>query len=99
MSLSALQMLLPQSWDSDVISGFKYYRTEGGVHIHDDQLTVTSPTIMWVKAMDLLLDRLKTKKLDFSKVAALSGTGQVSLGIMESTTTCIARNISSYLHF
>lgn len=61
--------------------GFKYYRTEGGVHIHDDQLTVTSPTIMWVKAMDLLLDRLKTKKLDFSKVAALSGTGQVSVGI------------------
>lgn len=25
------------------------FRTQGGVHIHDDQVTVTAPTIMWVK--------------------------------------------------
>lgn len=24
-------------------------RTHGGVHIHDDKLTVTSPVLMWVK--------------------------------------------------
>ncbi|XP_072173716.1 xylulose kinase-like [Diadema setosum] len=52
------------------------FRTEGGVHIQADQLTVSSPTIMWVKAMDVLLDRLKAVNLDFSRVAALSGTGQ-----------------------
>ncbi|XP_033624446.1 xylulose kinase-like isoform X1 [Asterias rubens] len=50
--------------------------TRGGVHIHDDQLTVTSPTIMWVKALDLLLERMKASGFDFSKVVALSGTGQ-----------------------
>ncbi|XP_072020796.1 xylulose kinase-like [Amphiura filiformis] len=52
------------------------YRTQGGCHIHDDKLTVTSPTIMWVEALDVLLNRMKKQGFDFSKVAALSGTGQ-----------------------
>lgn len=26
-----------------------FCRTHGGVHIHEDQLTVTSPALMWVK--------------------------------------------------
>uniref|UniRef100_A0A3B5L1H1 Uncharacterized protein n=1 Tax=Xiphophorus couchianus TaxID=32473 RepID=A0A3B5L1H1_9TELE len=25
------------------------FRTQGGVHIHPDRLTVTSPVLMWVK--------------------------------------------------
>jgi xylulokinase len=33
---------------------------------------------MWVKALDILLDRLKIVGVDFSKVASLSGTAQVS---------------------
>jgi xylulokinase len=33
---------------------------------------------MWVKALDILLDRLKIAGVDFSKVASLSGTAQVS---------------------
>ncbi|XP_077996562.1 xylulose kinase-like [Glandiceps talaboti] len=52
------------------------FRTQGGAHIHEDKLTVTSPTAMWVKALDILLEKMKTKGFDFSKVAALSGTGQ-----------------------
>lgn len=52
------------------------YRTHGGVHRHENGLTVTAPTIMWVKALDLLLERLKLEGLDFSSVAAVSGTGQ-----------------------
>ncbi|XP_024135942.1 xylulose kinase [Oryzias melastigma] len=52
------------------------FRTEGGVHIHADRLTVTSPVLMWVKALDLLLDKMKGAGLDFSRVAALSGSGQ-----------------------
>lgn len=50
--------------------------TNGGVHIHDDQVTVTAPTAMWVKALDMLLDKMKTAGFDFSKVVSLSGDGQ-----------------------
>ncbi|KAK1875381.1 Xylulose kinase [Dissostichus eleginoides] len=35
------------------------FRTQGGVHIHADRLTVTSPVLMWVKALDMLLDKMK----------------------------------------
>uniref|UniRef100_I3KL94 Xylulose kinase n=1 Tax=Oreochromis niloticus TaxID=8128 RepID=I3KL94_ORENI len=52
------------------------FRTQGGVHIHADRLTVTSPVLMWVKALDLLLDKMKRAGLDFSRVRALSGSGQ-----------------------
>ncbi len=31
------------------MSGYVSVRTHGGVHIHDDKLTVTSPALMWVK--------------------------------------------------
>lgn len=54
-----------------------FFRTHGGVHNHEDKLTVTAPTIMWVKALDMLLERLKLEGLDFSTVAAVSGAAQV----------------------
>jgi xylulokinase len=46
--------------------------------VHKDGRTVTAPVLMWVKALDLLLDRLKIAGVDFSRVASLSGTAQVS---------------------
>ncbi|KAM9717460.1 xylulose kinase-like [Menidia menidia] len=49
-------------------------RARGGVHA--DGLTVTAPVLMWVKALDRLLDRLKGAGLDLSRVRALSGSGQ-----------------------
>ncbi|XP_037549954.1 xylulose kinase [Nematolebias whitei] len=52
------------------------FRTQGGVHVHADGLTVTSPVLMWVKALDLLLDKMKRAGLDFSQVRAVSGSGQ-----------------------
>ncbi|XP_022341820.2 xylulose kinase-like [Crassostrea virginica] len=52
------------------------YKTHGGVHIHDDQVTVTAPSIMWVKAFDLLLDKMKKDGFPFEKVACISGAGQ-----------------------
>uniref|UniRef100_A0A8C4E8Q3 Xylulose kinase n=1 Tax=Dicentrarchus labrax TaxID=13489 RepID=A0A8C4E8Q3_DICLA len=52
------------------------FRTQGGVHLHADRLTVSSPVLMWVKALDLLLDKMKRAGLDFSRVRALSGSGQ-----------------------
>lgn len=52
------------------------YKTEGGVHHGDDGLTVTSPTIMWVAALDLLLSRLNESGFPFDRVRAVSGSGQ-----------------------
>lgn len=52
-------------------------RTHGGV-IQDccDEHVFLAPTLMWVKALDLLLDRLTVDGLDFSRVAAISGSAQ-----------------------
>ena len=52
------------------------FKTQGGVHRHEDSLTVTVPTLMWVKAFDLVLQRLKEKDLKFESVVCLSGSGQ-----------------------
>ncbi|XP_064187159.1 xylulose kinase isoform X2 [Anguilla rostrata] len=52
------------------------YRTQGGVHIQSDRLTVTSPVLMWVKALDRILEKMKNDGFDFSRVKALSGSGQ-----------------------
>ena len=52
------------------------FKTQGGVHRHEDNLTVTAPTLLWVKAFDLVLQRLKEKGLKFGSVACVSGTGQ-----------------------
>ncbi|XP_052805355.1 xylulose kinase-like [Mya arenaria] len=52
------------------------FGTENGAHIHADKITVTAPTVMWVKALDLLLDKMKNAGFDFSRVAAMSGDGQ-----------------------
>ncbi|XP_076146623.1 xylulose kinase isoform X1 [Alosa pseudoharengus] len=57
-------------------SELKEFRTQGGVHIHADGLTVTSPVLMWVKALDMILDKMKAAGFDFSCVRALSGSGQ-----------------------
>ena len=52
------------------------FETEGGVHRHPDGLTVTSPAIMWVAALDLLLGRMAADACPFHRVAAISGSGQ-----------------------
>ncbi|XP_019745577.1 xylulose kinase isoform X2 [Hippocampus comes] len=44
------------------------FGTEGGVHVGADGLTVTSPALMWVK--------MQEAGFDFSRVRALSGSGQ-----------------------
>jgi len=52
------------------------YETKGGVHIAPDGLRVTSPPLMWVAALDLLLARMQADNFAFADVAALSGSGQ-----------------------
>ncbi|CAG2183179.1 unnamed protein product, partial [Oppiella nova] len=52
------------------------FRTHGGVNQNTDQQTVTAPPVMWIKAFDLVLERLKINGIDYSSVAAISGSGQ-----------------------
>jgi xylulokinase len=52
------------------------YQTKGGVHQHPDGLTVTSPPLMWVEALDLLLARMQKDGLPLNRIAAVSGSGQ-----------------------
>ncbi|NXG86483.1 XYLB kinase, partial [Stercorarius parasiticus] len=52
------------------------FKTQGGVYIHSDRLTVTSPVLMWVKALDMILEKMKSSGFNFSHVRALSGAGQ-----------------------
>lgn len=58
-------------------SSMPEFRTQNGVNQSRDGKTITSPTIMWVKALDILLDKLQVAGADFSKLVAVSGTGQV----------------------
>lgn len=48
------------------------------MQVRGDGVTVTAPTIMWVKALDMLMDKLRVAGGDFSTIAAISGTAQVS---------------------
>ncbi|KZV31574.1 xylulose kinase [Dorcoceras hygrometricum] len=53
------------------------YKTKDGVY-RDPSVNgrIVSPTVMWVEALDLILQRLEKSKLDFGKIAAVSGSGQ-----------------------
>ena len=50
------------------------YRTAGGVHTAGRR--VTAPTIMWVHALDMLMDKLRVAGVEFWRVAGISGAGQ-----------------------
>lgn len=53
------------------------FRTHGGViHEKTNPGVVTAPTLMWVKAVDMLIDRLTVCGVDYSKIAAISGAAQ-----------------------
>jgi xylulokinase len=54
---------------------FPQYKTKGGMNIGKGGL-VTSPTIMWVKAFDLVLTNMKKQGFPFSSVRSVSGSGQ-----------------------
>ena len=69
----------------------------GGVHIHNDKLTVTVPTKMWVQALDVGLERLKETGFDFSTVAAISGTGQVGYTYYSFSSLAVFERNNSFL--
>lgn len=54
------------------------FRTHGGaIHDKTNPLVVTVPPILWVKALDMLMDRLIVSGVDLSRIAAISGSAQV----------------------
>ncbi|UYV83862.1 hypothetical protein LAZ67_X000459, partial [Cordylochernes scorpioides] len=57
-------------------------RTTGGVHV--GKSSITAPPIMWIKALDLLFEKLRLAGLDFSTVAAISGAAQGCFTVGES---------------
>ncbi|XP_056641413.1 xylulose kinase-like [Diorhabda sublineata] len=60
-------------YDSDLPE----FRTQGGAIIDKvNNSFITSPTLMWVKALDIVLDKLTVAGINFSKIAAVSGSGQ-----------------------
>ncbi|XP_028130191.1 xylulose kinase isoform X1 [Diabrotica virgifera virgifera] len=60
-------------YDSDLPE----FRTQGGAIIDKiNNAYITSPTLMWVKALDIVLDKLTVAGINFSKIAAISGSGQ-----------------------
>jgi len=59
-------------FDSDL----PHYKTKDGVY-RDPSVNgrIVSPTLMWVEALDMMLQKL-SKKIDLARVAAVSGSGQ-----------------------
>ncbi|XP_061704377.1 xylulose kinase [Cydia pomonella] len=51
------------------------FRTAGGVR-RGERGEVTAPPLLWVKALDMVMDRLIVAGVDFSTVEALSGAAQ-----------------------
>lgn len=60
-------------FDSDL----PHYETKDGVY-RDTSVNgrIVSPTLMWVEALDLMLNKLSNSNLDLGKIAAVSGSGQ-----------------------
>ncbi|KAJ0963318.1 hypothetical protein J5N97_028440 [Dioscorea zingiberensis] len=57
-------------------SELSHYKTKDGVYRDtSDNSRIVSPTLMWVEALDLVLEKLKSK-VDFGRVVAISGSGQ-----------------------
>jgi len=52
------------------------FETKGGVQVGADGLTVTSPAMMWVAAVDLLFARMRADGAPLDRVCAISGSGQ-----------------------
>jgi hypothetical protein len=53
------------------------YGTKNGATHGPEDNQVTSPVAMWVEAIDLILQRMKDAGVDFRRIRAVSGAGQV----------------------
>ena len=55
---------------------FPQYGTRHGVLPSDDPTTATSPPLLWVEALELMMQRLQSSGLDLGQLAAISGSAQ-----------------------
>jgi xylulokinase len=55
---------------------FPHYGTRHGVLPSDDPTTATSPPLLWVEALELMMRRLQQSGLDLRQLAAISGSAQ-----------------------
>lgn len=69
-----LQLVYEQALNFD--RDLPQFETLGGVHTAADGLTVTSPTLMWVAALDMLLGQMQADGAPLGEVCAISGSGQ-----------------------
>ncbi|KAG9439946.1 hypothetical protein H6P81_020111 [Aristolochia fimbriata] len=54
-----------------------HYKTKDGVYRDPSESErIVSPTLMWVEALDIVLEKLVKTKLEFGKIVAVSGSGQ-----------------------
>ena len=71
---SDLKVVYEARYDFDADSeGFGIYK---GVITNEKEHEVYAPVALWLQALDTLLDRLKDKGIDFSRVRGISGAGQ-----------------------
>jgi xylulokinase len=56
-------------------SALPHYKTTDGVHRHGEG-RITGPVLIWVEALELALSNLQKKQVDFSKILAISRSGQ-----------------------
>ncbi|UXI17943.1 methylcrotonoyl-CoA carboxylase beta chain [Sarcoptes scabiei] len=60
-------------FDSDLP---EFRTTDGVIHSSDDNHCVHAPVLMWIKALDICLDRLRINGLDYGEVIGVSGCSQ-----------------------
>ena len=70
-----------------------HYGTVNGAIRGPGSGEVTSPVEMWLEAIDLLFQRLKTDKVDFGAISAISGAGQVRYCLL--AIVCLSTPYSS----
>ncbi|KIM56391.1 hypothetical protein SCLCIDRAFT_29625 [Scleroderma citrinum Foug A] len=59
-------------YDTDLPS----YGTSNGAILGPDEGRVTSPVSMWLEALDLILERIRTAGIDLGRVIGIGGAGQ-----------------------
>lgn len=63
-------------WEHSIpFHSLDHYQTQNGV-FHGEKGEVTSPPLMWVEALELLMARLARDDHDVKSIAAISGAGQ-----------------------
>jgi len=55
---------------------FPHYGTQHGVLPGTDATTAVSPPLLWVEALELMIERIKDSRLDLGQLRAISGSAQ-----------------------